>query len=191
MSKILFTAHDITTTFVGRNGTGKCIGLHVANRLNVRGDVSAVTISPINSKGLVANCSIDIPFDDIESLVVSLREIQKNAYTKNMKAGESLIKLGSNVLHIPIAPKGTWEYKAYASLADYENRLSFLGGTGFVGKNAAKTEAALDLAHCERNAIVKLQSIDQEEIEVLYYECSATQSCWFNDYENKANQMDK
>lgn len=75
MTTINFTKPDITTTYVGRNGTGKCIGIDITNRIKAKGDLVGVTISPINSKGNVANCNIDIPFEDIEAFAAALLKI--------------------------------------------------------------------------------------------------------------------
>ena len=46
-------------TYVGRNGTGKCAGLEILH-LDY---VGRIQLSPLNSKGNIANCSIDIPDD--------------------------------------------------------------------------------------------------------------------------------
>lgn len=104
MTTINFTKPDITTTYVGRNGTGKCIGIDITNRIKAKGDLVGVTISPINSKGNVANCNIDIPFEDIEAFAAALLKIAgvvsfklgapEPAFpeTTTLKAGKSLVK---------------------------------------------------------------------------------------------------
>lgn len=75
MPRINFINPDITTTYIGRNGTGKCIGLDITERIKAKGDGVGVTIAPINSKGKVANCNIDIPIQDIEAFVAELIKI--------------------------------------------------------------------------------------------------------------------
>ena len=79
----------------------------------------------------------------------------------------------------------TWEFKAYATLADYENCNSFLGCTGFTGIRAAKADAAIELGARGKNAIVKFQTMDCEDIRVLYHDCRSSNP-WWKDYENKA-----
>ena len=63
---ILFYHRTDNTVYHGRNGTGKCLGLAIDV------DQSRVTITPLNSKGL-ANCSIDIPANDLLKVVEGLR----------------------------------------------------------------------------------------------------------------------
>ena len=64
-------------SYQGRNGTGKQIGIEVlpigTPNLN-----QVVTLSPINSKGNVANCMIDIPMADIPEFVKALQHVHQN-----------------------------------------------------------------------------------------------------------------
>lgn len=50
---------------IGRNGLMKCQGLSI----NVYDDSDMITILPINSKGNVGNCLIDIPRKDLKKLL--------------------------------------------------------------------------------------------------------------------------
>lgn len=78
----------------------------------------------------------------------------------------------------------TWEFKAYATLADYENRHPWFTASGYGGFRAAKTEAVIIMDG--RSGIVKFQTIDCELINVLYYDgCQ-----WFGDYEKRAQIKD-
>lgn len=58
-------------SYIGRNGSGKCRGLSI----NQYSDF--VTMSPLNSKGNVGNCLIDIPTEAIPELVQRLIPLDK------------------------------------------------------------------------------------------------------------------
>ena len=73
MTQINFTNPGITTTYVGRNGTGKCIGIEIIDLSDKK--CPRVTIAPINSQKKVANCNIDIPIEDIEAFAAELLKI--------------------------------------------------------------------------------------------------------------------
>ena len=73
MTRINFTNPGITTTYVGRNGTGKCIGIEIIDLSDKK--CPRVTIAPINSQKKVANCNIDIPIEDIEAFAAELLKI--------------------------------------------------------------------------------------------------------------------
>ena len=170
MSKVLFTSHDITTTYTGRNGTGKCIGLNLTTRIKTTGDVVCVTIAPVNSKELVANCNIDIPVNDIDSVIAALNEVKKTVHTHRMKAGESLInppvhkldtknlvvdksvinppdvlKLCGNMIVVPLdkKPVALPEFFSTADTISYTERGFFVG---FTNKHVAK-DAMNEILH--------------------------------------------
>ena len=73
MTRINFTKPDITTTYVGRSGTGKCIGIEIVDLSDKK--CPRVTIAPINSQKKVVNCNIDIPIEDIEAFAAELLKI--------------------------------------------------------------------------------------------------------------------
>lgn len=58
IKKINFPAGETTETlYLGRNSVGKCCGLVLRSTSKV------ATLAPINSKGLMARCYIDVPTD--------------------------------------------------------------------------------------------------------------------------------
>lgn len=69
-------AHD-NVTFHGRNGTGKCRGiiLWVNEYTDREPDVATITIQPVTSKGIGANCSIDIPLRDADEVIRSMHSL--------------------------------------------------------------------------------------------------------------------
>ena len=80
-------------SYIGRNGMGKQTGLELlyipcsvvsppakSNGWKWKSQASStVSLSPINSKGQVANCIIDIPVENITEVVNALLEVQKRA----------------------------------------------------------------------------------------------------------------
>lgn len=62
-------------SYIGRNGFGKQIGLEVLGMSNTK--EAKVSLSPVNSKGDIANCIIDIPVADIPAVIKALRMTQK------------------------------------------------------------------------------------------------------------------
>lgn len=61
------------TYYVGRNGTGKQIGLGFTP------NATCVLMEPINSKNHIANCAINVPYNDIPEVIKTL----KKAYDEN------------------------------------------------------------------------------------------------------------
>lgn len=101
MTRINFTKPSKNITYVGRNGTGVCTGIYIEDFSST--ELNRVIIQPINSKGNIANCSIDIPIEDIEAFTAELLKIAGVVTFKlgdpepafpvtTMKAGKSLIK---------------------------------------------------------------------------------------------------
>lgn len=78
----------------------------------------------------------------------------------------------------------TWEFKVYATLADYENRHPWFTASGYGVFRAAKAEAVIIMEG--RSGIVKFQTIDRERINVLYFDGGQ----WFGDYEKRAQIKD-
>jgi len=65
---------DVITSFTGRNGNFKCIGIDlVAYDGNKR-----TVIHPITSKHQIGNCNITIPTENIPEIIKTLKEIVKN-----------------------------------------------------------------------------------------------------------------
>lgn len=89
--------HDISfcnsiTTYLGRNGTGKCTGVNILPSL----DEKNFWIAPINSKGSVARCEILIPMDTIPEVINTLNKMyktyQEKALQYNVSNKEEVIK---------------------------------------------------------------------------------------------------
>lgn len=57
---------------LGRNGTMKQIGLRVSDHI----PKERVLILPINSKDLIGRCRIEIPYEDLDLVIETLKEIQ-------------------------------------------------------------------------------------------------------------------
>ena len=66
MIEIHFT--EKSATAMGRNGIMYCRGLYVSQTNYV------VTIRPINSKGHIGNCYIDIPLKNLQLVIEKLME---------------------------------------------------------------------------------------------------------------------
>lgn len=73
MKDIMFSS-TLRTSYIGRNGHGKQIGLEVLPIGETTPD-QIITLSPINSKGNVANCSLDIPRADIPAFIAALQSV--------------------------------------------------------------------------------------------------------------------
>ena len=73
MTRINFANPDLNTTYVGRNGTGKCIGIEIFDLSDNK--CSRVMVAPINSQKKVANCNFEIPIEDIEAFANELLKI--------------------------------------------------------------------------------------------------------------------
>jgi hypothetical protein len=65
-------------SFQGRNGAGKQIGIEILP-IGEPNPQQVVTFSPINSKGDVANCMIDLPVADIPEFIAELQNIHTKA----------------------------------------------------------------------------------------------------------------
>ena len=60
------------TTYLGRNGNGKVIGISVS-KIQI-GGTELIEICPINSKGNIAQCYIQFPAQDIKEIIKALQE---------------------------------------------------------------------------------------------------------------------
>jgi hypothetical protein len=60
------------TTYLGRNGNGKVIGLSVS-KMQI-GSTELIEICPINSKGNIAQCYIQFPAQDVKEIIKALQE---------------------------------------------------------------------------------------------------------------------
>ena len=59
--------YNSTTFYIGRNGSGKQVGLGMTNT------GETVMMEPINSKNRLAHCAINIPLDDIPKVIENLK----------------------------------------------------------------------------------------------------------------------
>lgn len=74
MKDIIFEGSP--TQFVGRSGLCKCSGISFYKRNPLsKKEVPFIEISPLNSKGLVGRCAIEIPVTYIEQFISDLQEI--------------------------------------------------------------------------------------------------------------------
>lgn len=73
-------------TYVGRNGMGNQNGLEVELHEEVAGEPWRVTLEPVNSKGNVANCKLEIPVADLDEVIRGLRELQAQYDGRQAKA---------------------------------------------------------------------------------------------------------
>ena len=70
--------------YLGRNGTGKCRGLHISTfGRDIR---KTVSIAPLNSKGALARCHIEVPADpsllrEIGDAFIRLAETETGQHT--------------------------------------------------------------------------------------------------------------
>lgn len=60
------------TTYLGRNGNGKVAGMLVQKM--TLGGTELMEIAPINSKGDVARCYVQLPIGDVPALIKALQE---------------------------------------------------------------------------------------------------------------------
>ncbi len=58
--------YSLETYYVGRNGVGRQTGLAFTPNGN------SLLIEPINSKGNIAHCQINIPYDDLLQVIEQL-----------------------------------------------------------------------------------------------------------------------
>jgi len=56
------------TTYTGRNGQGKQVGLGFTH------NGSCLLLEPINSKGHLANCQMNIPYKDMITVIETLQQ---------------------------------------------------------------------------------------------------------------------
>ena len=54
----------------GRNGRMKCVGIDLFDNLGV------LEISPINSRGIIGNCFIQLPMDKLDELIQALQKFK-------------------------------------------------------------------------------------------------------------------
>ena len=75
MSKLSFNLNDVKFTsetyYIGRNGKGRQLGLGFTTGSD------AVILKPINSRGNLANCQINIPMEDIPKVIETLQALVK------------------------------------------------------------------------------------------------------------------
>jgi hypothetical protein len=69
-------------TYLGRNGTGKMYGMMIwsVNAESICADVPYVWIEPINSKGDVARCHMQIPMEAIPELTNKLMQFYQEMH---------------------------------------------------------------------------------------------------------------
>ena len=83
IEKIIKWSGNEITKYLGRNGTGKCIGVNIYDYTPMNSKVeehcNTIEISPINSKGDVARCSMIIPLEAIPELTAHLQGIYMQA----------------------------------------------------------------------------------------------------------------
>lgn len=84
MSQIKFKKQ---CTAVGRNGLSNCVGVDIfpTSRLdeqNIPFDI--ISIQPINSKGFITNCWIELEMDEIPEIIKHLQYFYDN-FRKNTK----------------------------------------------------------------------------------------------------------
>jgi len=75
VTQIMFDTSKVTGNAIGRNGVSKCCGLDIYNCLNEE----LVEFAPINSRGHITNCRIDIPRNNLPEIIAELTRIAKEA----------------------------------------------------------------------------------------------------------------
>lgn len=65
MKNVIFS---FLTNFTGRNGYGSCSGVEVVNSIDREGG-QCVLLSPLTSKGRVANCDILVPIESMPEIM--------------------------------------------------------------------------------------------------------------------------
>lgn len=89
MVKMSSREHDIRfetiTTYLGRNGTGKCIGVNIFSSVSEK----EFWITPINSKDNLARCDILIPHDSIPHIIEKLNSMYKTYQEKVLQCNGS------------------------------------------------------------------------------------------------------
>lgn len=60
----------LTTSFTGRNGTFYCTGLNIDKWDNI------IEINPITSQNKLGNCQIEIPLEDIDLFIDTLKDLK-------------------------------------------------------------------------------------------------------------------
>ncbi len=66
---MILTFKQRTMTYIGRNGSGKQVGIEVLPIAHS----DHVTLCPVNGKG-IANCMLEIPTEDIPELISALQQ---------------------------------------------------------------------------------------------------------------------
>lgn len=70
MNNIMYGESPLGFRYQGRNGMGKQEGLSLSVTRN------AVELGPINSKGLIANCFVQVPFDKIDEVIEGIKKVK-------------------------------------------------------------------------------------------------------------------
>ena len=73
--EVTWATHS-TVVLHGRNGTGLCAGLQIAEA------GAKVTLTPITSRNKLANCHIDVPVDRLAEVIDALRQMLPRAVRK-------------------------------------------------------------------------------------------------------------
>ena len=77
---IMFTNPNKEFIYTGRNGVGACHGVDICPIVNNREPLlSKVIMSPVNSKGNIANCDFQFPISEIDNIIKVLRSIKMQA----------------------------------------------------------------------------------------------------------------
>lgn len=72
-------------TYVGRNGLGNQEGLEVELRAEAVYEPWRVILEPVNGKGNVANCKLEIPVEDLEAVIKGLQDLQSQYEVKRLE----------------------------------------------------------------------------------------------------------
>lgn len=62
------------TTFVGRNGVGKCSGIEVSKNPSLE----FVVLRPLTSKNVTGNCNIVIPIENVPAFIEALKAMNES-----------------------------------------------------------------------------------------------------------------
>jgi hypothetical protein len=60
------------TQFLGRNGSGKCVGVNVLHTAD-----NSIMLEPITSRGLIGRCFIEVPDEAIDGLITLLEQVKE------------------------------------------------------------------------------------------------------------------
>lgn len=70
IENIKFTDNKLTY-FQGRNGLGRCAGVSVS----LSRSLELAVVEPITSRGMVGNCRLEIPMEDIPAVIEALKKV--------------------------------------------------------------------------------------------------------------------